>query len=231
MIEQFCAFRCPNQQWIIAERKWQVLNCLNGFNDFLMRRSLLLCSIVLVAIAAGTAVSYELFQPYLRARNLRSQIAALQVGKSGFEQAKHVGMALGSQGNDPCLPTDCYWTFEVDNFKLPAAWRGEGIRFVAGFRVQDSIVSEQHFVLQIGTGINAQTADFWERETWPHFPKQFIVGTQSSQTFPHFRSYVNLTPATPAHVRERYLSINFNCLWKYQGCKDAEELLPTIEWK
>ncbi len=196
-----------------------------------MRKDLLLCSIVLVGIAAGAAVSYVLFQPYLRARSLRSEIAALQVGRSSFEEAKRVGNRLGSQGNDPCSPVDCYWTFTTDNFEFPNLWRGEGARFIAGFRVQDSVVSEQRFMFQIGTGFKAQTAEFWERETWPHYPKQFMVGTETSSDYPHFRSYVNLTPATPADVRERYLSFNLNCLWKYQGCKDAEELLPTIDWK
>jgi len=196
-----------------------------------MRKGFLLCSIVVVAIVAGIAVSYGLLQPYLRARDLRSQIAALQVGRSSFEEAKRVGNRLGSEGNDPCSPVDCYWTFAIDNFEFPSVWRGEGARFIAGFRVQNSVVSEQRFMFQIGTGFKAQTADFWERETWPHYPKQFVVGTETSSDYPHFRSYVNLTPATPADVRERYLSFNLNCLWKYQGCKDAEELLPTIDWK
>lgn len=195
-----------------------------------MRKYFLLHAIVGVAMIAGVIAIYELFQPYIRARSLLSEIAALQVGKSDFEEAKRTGARLGSQGNDPCLSADCYWAFEVDNFKLPAAWRGEGTRFVAVFRVQNSIVSEQHFVLQIGTGYDAQTADFWERETWPHLPKQFIVGTQSSEIDPHFRSYVDLTPATPVDVRERYLSFNLNCLWKYHGCSDAKELLPTVDW-
>jgi len=196
-----------------------------------MRKRVLLFAIVSVTVIVGAIVLYDLFQPYVRARHLLSKIDALQVGESSFEEAKRVGMVLGSQGNDPCLPADCYWTFTVDNFSIPAMWRGEGTRFIAGFRVQNSVVSEQRFMLQIGTGFDAQTAEFWERETWPNFPKQFIVGTQTTPTRPHFRSYVNLTPATHADIRERYLSFNLNCFWKYRGCRDAKELLPTVDWK
>ena len=195
-----------------------------------MRRKLLSYVIASILMMIGFAVVYVLFQPYLRARNLLSQISALRVGESSFNEAKRLGIKLGSQGNDPCLPSDCYWTFEVDNFKLPTLWRGQGIRFVAIVRAQDSVVSEQHFELQIGTGFNIQTADFWERENWPNFPKQFIVGTQSAPISPHYRSYVKLTPAIPSDVRERYLAFNLNCLWKYHGCADAKELLPTVDW-
>lgn len=196
-----------------------------------MKKTFLRYAIVLAVMAVGVVVLYELFQPYLRARSLLSQISVLQVGSSSFDEAKRVGRRLGSQGNDPCTPLDCSWTFSVDDFKFLTVWRGEGVRFIAGFRVQNSVVSEQRFMFQIGTGVNAQTATFWERETWPHYPKQFIVGTETSSVYPHFRSYVNLTPATPPDVRGRYLSFNFNCFWKYHGCKDARELLPTIDWK
>jgi hypothetical protein len=196
-----------------------------------MRRNFLLFAIVSVATVVGAVVLYHLFQPYMRARNLLSQVSTLQVGSSSFEDAERVGKRLGSPGNDPCLPVDCYWTFSIDNFKVPTAWRGEGTRFVAGFRVQNSVVTEQRFMFQIGTGFNPQTAEFWERQTWPHYPKQFIVGTQTTENNPHYRSYVKLTPAASADVRKRYLSFNFSCLWKYGGCKDAQELLPTVDWK
>ena len=195
-----------------------------------MKTGVRLCALASLVAFCGW-MGYGLFHPYVRARSLLSQVSALQVGRSSFEEAKQVGQRLGSQGNDPCSALDCYWTFVVDNFKVPELWRGEGVRFIAGFRVQDSVVSEQRFMFQIGTGFNAQTADFWERGSWPRFPKQFIVGTQTSPSFPHFRSYVNLTPATPADLRSRYLSFDLSCFWKYHGCRDAEELLPTVNWE
>lgn len=153
-----------------------------------------------------------------------------QVGHSNFEEAKQLGKRLGSEGNDPCSPVDCYWTFEVDNFKFPSIWRGQGVRFIAGFRVQNSVVSEQRFMFQIGTGVDAQTAQFWERETWPHVPHQFYVGGETTTVNPRFRSNVLLTPAAPADLRSRYLSLNLNCFWKIHGCADAGELLPTVDW-
>jgi hypothetical protein len=196
-----------------------------------MKRNLMLFAIVLVAMLLGTVVMFNLCRPYLRARTLLSRISTFQIGKTTFEEAQRVGKELGSTGNEPCTPEDCYWTFSVDNFKIPALWRGEGERFIAGFRVQSSVVSEQHFMFQIGTGYNAQTADFWERESWPHFAKPFVVGTQSAPSSPHYRSYVKLTPATPPVVRERYLAFDLNCLWKFHGCTDARELLPTVDWQ
>jgi len=194
-----------------------------------MKRILLGCALAL-AMALGIAV-YLPSRPYARARSLLSQVSALQVGGSSFDEAKRVGRRLGSEGNDPCSPLDCYWTFSVDNFKVPELWRGEGVRFIAGVRVQNSVVAEQRFMLQLGTGVNAQTAQFWEREAWPHLPNQFYVGGETTPVRPHFRSNVFLTPATPAGVRNRYLSFNLNCFWKYRGCRDAGELLPTIDWK
>jgi hypothetical protein len=196
-----------------------------------MKRIVLVGIIALVAMVICAVVFYDFLQPYLRARNLLSQISALQVGRSNYLDSQQVGKRLGSLGNDLCIPADCYWTFSVDNFKIPILWRGEGVRFIGGFRVQSSVVTEQRFMLQIGTGFDAQTATFWERENWPHYPKQFFVNVETTPDHPHFRSYVNLTPATPADLRDRYLSFNLNCLWKYHGCKDAEELLPTIDWE
>jgi hypothetical protein len=194
------------------------------------KRLLLLASTFTVAIISMVAI-YHLLKPYARARELLTKVASLKVGSSSFAEAKQMGMTLGSAGNDPCSPADCYWTFSVDNTKLPGVWRGESEHFIAGFRVENSVVSEQRFMFQIGTGVDAQTAEFWERETWPHYPKQFVVGTETSPTRPRFRSYVNLTPATPADVRERYLTFNLACLWKYHGCKDAGELLSVVSWK
>lgn len=36
-----------------------------------------------------------------------------------------------------------------------------------------------------------------------------------------------MTPRSPAADWRRYTAFNYSCLWKYKGCKDGVELLPT----
>ena len=188
-------------------------------------------AIIIVFLASSTAASFYLFRPSMRARSVLSQVSALQVGKSGFLDAQHIASQIGATSSDFCSPAYCSWGIRIDNLALPEQWRGPGAAFMARFQVRNSLVTEQGFMFQIGDGENAQTAEFDEQDNWPNFPKQFIVGTQTTDNNPHYRSFVKLTPALPADVRQRYLSFDFNCLWKYGRCKNAQELLPTVEWK
>jgi len=40
---------------------------------------------------------------------------------------------------------------------------------------------------------------------------------------------VYMPPRSSAEDWQRYTAFNYSCFWKYKGCKDARDLLPTAD--
>ena len=72
---------------------------------------------------------------------------------------------------------------------------------------------------------------FEEQEHWPQRNAREPVetGWGSSDWYRYYQFGVRMTPKASAEDRRRYTSFNFNCFWKYKGCTDARDLLPTAD--
>jgi hypothetical protein len=184
------------------------------------------------ALLLGVVASAFLFLPSVRAHKVLADVRTLEVGKTTFDDANRVAIRIKAIPSTPCSPADCLWYVRIDNSTLPKQWRGPITMFSAQFRVKDSVISERAFSSQIGTGPNISIAEVDEQMHWRgNTTEPLFVTTQTAADTPHYRAFVRLTPAVSPDVRNRYLSFNLSCLWKHGGCGDAQELLPTVDWK
>lgn len=194
------------------------------------KKALLSGIVILVALSAGVAAEVFLSRPVTRARTLLSETTSLQVGRSGLTDVQRLASHFGGAPDADCTAAHCAIAIKVDNSEFPEWWRGPGTTFVVGLSVENGILVAKAFSLWSGVGPNGSFVEVSEKEHWREIPEPVFVQTQATTDDPRWRAIVNLTPAAPPKVRERYLSFNLRCLSKFHGCKDAQDLLPTVTW-
>ena len=193
----------------------------------------LIASLVGLAILLGCAY---LLYPALHARYLFHELETLQFGHSTFEDAERLARKIDAQPyppNGPCNRSKCEWDKRIDNAYLPRWWRGAGESFVVTFDVKDSLVVRKNTGFGIGTldSFPPSQVGLVEQEHWGRLntPEPVSAGWGTSERFRYYQFVVYMTPKASVEDRRRYTAFNYSCLWKYQGCKDARELLPTAD--
>lgn len=191
----------------------------------------LIASLVGLAILLCGAV---LLYPSLHARYLFNQLETLQLGRSTFEDAERVARKIHAEPYGACDRSYCEWDKQVDNASLPRWWRGStGIGFSVSFTVKDSRVVRKDTGFGIGLlgSIHPSQVELEEQEHWGRvpIPEPIKTGWQTTEKFRYYLFKVYMTPKASAEDRRRYTAFKYSCLWKYQGCRDARELLPTAD--
>jgi hypothetical protein len=176
-------------------------------------------------------VSY-LLHPAIRAHYLFSQLESLQLGHSTLEDAQRIASKIGAKPTGLCDRSACEWEARVDNSELPRWWRGSGEAFLVSFNVENSVVVRKN------TGFGVGTEPFYpsqvglvEQEHWGRMriPEPIAAGWRSSDWYRYLEFNVYMTPNASAADRHRYTAYDYGCLWRYKGCKDARQLLPTAD--
>jgi hypothetical protein len=176
-----------------------------------------------------------LLRPAIRAHHLFSKLETLQLGHSTFGDAEQIAREIGAKPSDRCDQSECTWKKRVDNSQLPRWWRGAGEVFAVDFTVKDSIVMRKNTGFGIeGAGIDAfspSSVSFEEQQHWGRGNTREPVqaGWYSTELFRYYWFTVRMTPKASPEDRRRYTAFNYGCLWKYKGCKDARDLLPTAD--
>jgi len=169
----------------------------------------------------------------IRAHYLFNELETLQLGQSTFEDAERLAKKIRAEPYGACDRSECEWDRRIDNAWLPRWWKGSGETFSVSFSVQDSIVVRKNTAYGVGIdgSFHPSVVDFEEQEQWGRFNVRVPVqtGWKSTDWYPYYVFHVWMTPSATAEDRRRYTSFNFNCFWKYKGCRDARELLPTAD--
>ena len=86
-----------------------------------------------------------------------------------------------------------------------------------------------------GTGtaesFHASTVSLEEQEHWGrgNIREPVQAGWYTTDLFRYYWFTVRITPKASVEDRRRYTAFNYSCFWKYRGCRDARELLPTAD--
>jgi hypothetical protein len=224
------------------------VNWISRFSNIRIGR--LMVSLATLLILLGGAY---LLRPSLRARYLFHELGALQIGHSSFEDAQHLAKRLGAMAitPTPCNQAYCYWSSEyVSNARLPKWWRGNGVTFAVDFEVRDSVVTNKGAwyaseiinpdsnytpLSSVSVGVQEKwiftrerdrviveppTSKGWGIDYLEKNGKREIVSTKFQ---------VHMTPRSSVEDWRRYTAFNYSCFWKYKGCADARDLLPTAD--
>jgi hypothetical protein len=120
---------------------------------------------------------------------------------------------------------------KLNNAYLPRWWRGNGEIFDIAFSVTDSLVSRKYIGFGTGTddSFTPSHVSLEEQENWRrgNTREPIQAGWYTTELFHYYWFTVRMTPKVSAEDRRRYMAFNYSCFWKYKGCKDARELLPT----
>ncbi len=194
-----------------------------------------------------------LVYPSLRAHYLFHELGALQIGHSSFEDAQRLAKKIGAEPitPTPCSQSYCYWSSEyVSNARLPKWWRGNGVTFAIDFEVKDSVATNKgawyaseiikpysNYTPRSSVSVGVQEKWIFTRErdrviVEPPTSKGWGIDyleKSGSREIASTKFQVHMTPRSSAEDWRRYTAFNYSCFWKYKGCKDARELLPTAD--
>jgi len=189
--------------------------------------------IAFVVVLAMFLCGAFLLYPSLHARYLFSELETLQLGHSTFEDAERLARKIHAKPHEDCDRSKCEWDKRIDNAYLPRWWRGAGEGFVVAFDVKDSLVVRKNTGFAIGTieAIHPSQVGLEEQEHWGRvpIPEPVKAGWITTDKFRYYQFVVYMTPKASAEDRRRYTAFDYSCFWKYRGCKDARELLPTAD--
>ena len=189
-----------------------------------------LIAVACIGLALVSVVVIFLAKAPLLARRIFAKSETIQVGKSTFTQARQVAEQFENTTHGACTPSKCEWVFGTSNSNLPHWWRNQGEIFLVSIHVKDGLVDQKDLLYLIGLGSVMSDVGVSEKKDWTGSPRAAGwtegEGTQGVHKFENVR----MTPSDSPETRKRYTSFNWNCLWKYQGCKDAHELMPTGGW-
>jgi hypothetical protein len=198
---------------------------------------LIVLSLALVSSVFG---AYLLIPP-IRAHYLIHQLEPLRVGHSTFDDAQRLAEKLGAKPERSCDRSYCFWDVVVNNARLPQWWRGSGVTFVISFNVSDSVVVHKGVGYDIGIDPNSfmpSKVTVGVKESWTRLMSE--PPTQKGWEISYFENHghrenisttfqVHMTPRSSVEDWRRYTAFNYSCFWRYKGCKDARELLPTAD--
>jgi hypothetical protein len=183
---------------------------------------------LLILLCGGYLLSLS-----IRVHFLLSELETLRLGQSTFEDAERLAKKIRAEPYGACDRSKCEWDRRIDNAWLPRWWRGSGETFSVSFSVQDSIVVRKNTAYGVGVdgSFHPSVVDFDEQEQWGRSNIRVPVqtGWKTTDWYRYYVFKVWMTPKASAEDRRRYTSFNFNCFWKYKGCRDARELLPTAD--
>lgn len=189
--------------------------------------------IAIVVVLTILLCSAYLLYPSLHARYLFHELETLQLGHSTFEDAERLARKIHAESYGACDHSYCEWDKQIDNASLPRWWRGSGVDFSVSFTVKDSLLVRKDTGFGIGLlgSIHPSQVELEEQEHWGRvpIPEPVKAGWGTSEKFRYYLFKVYMTPKASAEDRRRYTAFNYSCFWKYQGCKDARELLPTAD--
>ncbi len=186
----------------------------------------------LLALPALLCCIYML-GPSIRAHYLFHELETLQLGHSTFEDAERLAKKIHAKPDDACNQSACTWSMKLDNARLPRWWRGNGEVFAIAFSVKDAVIVRKY--TGFGTGTDASFSpshvSLEEQEHWGRGNTREPVqaGWYTTDLFRYYWFTVRMTSKASAEDRRRYTAFNYSCFWKYQGCRDARNLLPTAD--
>lgn len=191
---------------------------------------LIVSLLALLIVSCGIYLLY----PSIHARYLFSEFQTLQVGRSTFEDAERLARKIDAKPYYVhCYRSTCGWDARVDNAGLPRWWRGSGETFSVSFLVKDSIVVSK--ITGFGTGtaeaFHPSGVLFEEQEHWAggNIREPVQATWDTTNKLRYYRFTVRMTPKASAEDWLRYTAFNYRCFWKYKGCRDARDLLPTAD--
>jgi hypothetical protein len=195
----------------------------------LLLPSILISLLALLILLCGA----YLLRPSIRAHYLFGKLETLELGHSSFEDAQRLAKKIGAEPYGTCDHSYCELDASVDNARIPQWWRGSGAAFRVSFTVKDSVVVRKNTgfgIGKIGAFIPSQVS-LEEQEHWGrgNTKEPVQAGWYSTELFRYYWFTVRMTPKASAEDRRRYTAFNYSCFWKYKGCRDARDLLPTAD--
>jgi hypothetical protein len=199
------------------------------------RFGILLASRIVICLAFITLLlSGYMFYPAIRARYLVYEFTRLQLDTS-FDDAEKLAKKLNAKQDpisSPCDRSYCIWRVDISNSFFPKWWRRNDITLEFNFTVKDSMVTEKGVGYQIGlpgfSSAGISSVYVAENKSWQKNGQKWWR-MNSTKSKPDSATFVVEMARPTPEDRKKYTTFNYSCFWKYKGCRDTRDLLPTAD--
>jgi hypothetical protein len=198
-----------------------------------MKRCLILCLVLFLAISAGFAGVY-----WRSCQIQRSAEAALQdarqlvVGVSSFSDIQRLSKRYGpylKPSSESCDPNACDLSLIFDNRWLEATRFARGTMFMISVALKANKVTWVRLFMSTGEGVGAARV----------FVEQLPIGAQAPaydiggkvQTDPPRHAILitaRFTPEAASSAKDSALGFNLFCLTEFRACQFSEDMLPRV---
>ncbi len=168
------------------------------------------------------------------ARRLLEEAQQFEIGKPADAKVREFRSRYsGFIYSENCEAGTCFTTFLFPNTWLHAVWRAPRTDFLVSFATANGIATS--LTLTFGSGNDMWTRTMattrilshsdWKTGTEPPLD----IGMRVADGRPH-RVIVTVLPKASPDERARSFGFDLHCLAQVRGCRNAQEMLPTIDW-
>ena len=170
--------------------------------------------------------------PYFRARYVFSRFQSERIGQDDRAQVEITARKIGARTYGVCNDDSCEWEMRLDNAQFPRWWRGSGELIFMSLVVHNGVLVRKSFGYGKGLKtdpLSPSSVSVVEQDGWGRLARKEPVAVEWTVTdrYPFFFFVVYMTPKASAQEQQLYTAFNFDCLWRYKGCRDVRELLPV----
>lgn len=186
----------------------------------------------LAVIAAILFTARHTTQNRDRAKAFLREASALQLRVSTLTQVQQLVSRYGGLAEPgTCDLRGCSYFFSFDNGWLRRLHLAPQTRFSCTLGVSGGVLDYRRVFLTSGN-TSAVFGAFVEEQLSPPkgISEPFYISRQWEKSGERWRVHVAVTPDATAEERRIAYALNLNCLSKLGGCKDAQQLLPSVTW-
>jgi hypothetical protein len=190
--------------------------------------------IVLVAVlAAAVGITSRTILTRVSADAFLRQATSLPLHVATMTQVQAVVMRYGGHPeSSACSSKECEYFFSFDNDWLYRLHLAPHARLTCTLGVYDGILAYRRVFLTSGNTSAVYGAFIEEQTSLPKgVPEPFSVSRQwGGAAGDRWRVHVEMTADATADQHRIAYGLNLKCLSKLGGCRDAQQLLPTVGW-
>lgn len=194
------------------------------------RRSAVIVLVAVLAVAVG--ITSRTILTRVSADAFLRQATSLPLHIATMTQVQAVVMRYGGHPeSSACSTKECEYFFSFDNDWLYRLHLAPHTRLTCTLGVSDGILAYRRVFLTSGNTSAVSGAFIEEQTSLPKgVPEPFSVSRQWEGSGERWRVHVEMTADATADQHRIAYGLNLKCLSKLGGCRDAQQLLPTVGW-
>jgi hypothetical protein len=210
------------------------LNAKLPSDDWQRGKAKTILIIALLAVITGTLAIFEqTIRSTRHARAFLQDASSLRLRVTTSDEVGQLALRFGGRTESSTCGWDgCSYFFSFDNRWLRRLRLAPYVTFTCTLGIADGVLKYRRMILSSGN-TSASSGAFIEERLSPigGITQPFYIARQWEGSGKRWRVHVELTPEATVEEHKMAYALNLTCLSRIGGCKDAQQLLPSLSWE